>query len=53
MRERLGVLASLLAFLWRERTWWLLPAAIALILVAGLATLGAASPLSPFIYPLF
>jgi hypothetical protein len=53
MRDRLGVLAALLALLWRDRMWWLVPAVLALLVVAMLATLGAATPLAPFIYPLF
>ena len=53
MRERLGVLGALLAFLWRQKAWWLFPAVLALLLVIGLAAIGAATPLAPFIYPLF
>ena len=53
MRERLGVLGALLAFLWQQKAWWLVPAVMAPVLVAGLAALGAASPLAPFVYPLF
>jgi hypothetical protein len=53
MRERVGVLGALAAFLWQQKNWWLMPVAVALVLVAALAALGAATPLAPFIYPLF
>jgi hypothetical protein len=53
VRERLGVMGALLAFLWRQKAWWLVPVVVALLLVGGLAALGAATPLAPFIYPLF
>ena len=53
MKERLGVLGALFGFLWRQKTWWLVPIVVGLMLVGGLAALGAASPLAPFIYPLF
>ena len=53
MRDRVGVMGALFGFLWEQKAWWLFPAVLALVLVAGLAVLGAASPLAPFIYPLF
>jgi membrane glycosyltransferase len=53
MKARMGVLGALMAFLCQQKNWWLAPAVVALILVALLAALGAASPLAPFIYPLF
>jgi len=36
----------------RDRTWWMLPLIILLLLLAGLLTLASiAGPLAPFIYP--
>jgi phosphatidylglycerophosphate synthase len=53
VRDRLGVVGALLAFMWQQKQWWLIPATLCLLLVAVLAVLGASSPLAPFIYPLF
>jgi hypothetical protein len=37
----------------RDRTWWMLPLVLMLLLVAGLlAFVTLAGPLAPFIYPL-
>jgi hypothetical protein len=40
-------------YLIAHRRWWLVPIVLALVLVGVLVALAAASPLSPFIYPLF
>jgi hypothetical protein len=53
VRERVGVVAALFGFLWRQKAWWLFPAMLALLMIIGLVALGAATPLAPFIYPLF
>jgi membrane glycosyltransferase len=51
--RRLGVVGDLLAFLWRERLWWMIPILIALILVALLVVLGSNPAVAPFVYVLF
>lgn len=51
--EHLGVVAQIAGYLWRERAWWLAPTLLALLLIGGLAAVSAASPLAPFLYPLF
>ena len=51
--RRLGVVGELLAFLWRERLWWMIPILIALILVALLVLLGSNPAVAPFVYVLF
>ncbi len=53
MRERVSVLAELFRFIWQQRAWWLIPIVVGLIVVGGIAVLGAATPIGPFIYPLF
>lgn len=53
MRERLSVLVQLLRFAATGRRWWLLPVLIGLFLVGVLSLAGTASPLTPFLYPLF
>jgi hypothetical protein len=40
-------------YLLARKAWWILPIVLALILVFLLAALSAASPLAPFIYPMF
>ena len=51
--RRLGVVGELLAFLWRERLWWMIPILIALVLVALLVVLGSNPAVAPFVYVLF
>ncbi|MFO0869364.1 MAG: DUF5989 family protein [Pirellulales bacterium] len=47
-----GLLADFWDFLRHNKKWWLTPILLALLLVAALVFLSA-SPLAPFIYPLF
>lgn len=49
---RSGLLADLLGLMRRHRRWWLAPLLIVLLLVGVLLVVGA-SPLGPFLYPLF
>ncbi len=51
--RRLGVVGDLLAFLWRERLWWLIPMLITLVLLGLLVAFGGAPAISPFVYLLF
>lgn len=53
LTQRLGILAELLAFLWKRKLYWMLPMVITLIVFALVILFGSASPLSPFIYTLF
>lgn len=53
LKERLGTLGELLAFLWKRKLYWMLPMVITLIVFALVILFGSASPLSPFIYTLF
>ncbi len=49
---RLRVLADLIAFLSRERRYWLLPL-VAILLAIGLLVAALESPIAPLLYPLF
>jgi uncharacterized protein involved in exopolysaccharide biosynthesis len=49
---RSGLLGDLWGMLKRHRKWWLAPVLVVLLLVGLLLVLGA-SPLGPFLYPLF
>jgi len=51
--RRLGVVGELLAFLWRERLWWMIPILLALLAVAALVLLGSSPAVAPFVYVLF
>lgn len=51
--RRLGVLGNLLAFLWRERLWWMIPILVVLVLVGTLVVLGSSPAVAPFVYVLF
>lgn len=53
MVERLFVVAELWRFVRARRLYWLLPTLAALLLVGVILVAAEASPLAPFIYPLF
>ncbi|HZR81921.1 MAG TPA: DUF5989 family protein [Candidatus Binatia bacterium] len=44
---------GLLAFLWRNKIWWLTPAIAVLVLTALLIYFGRSPAASPFTYTLF
>ncbi len=50
---RVSVLAELIAFLWQQRLWWMIPMVVVLVLFGTLMVLAQGSALSPFIYTLF
>ena len=41
------------AYLLAHKRYWLAPIVVAVLIVGGLVALSVASPLSPFIYPMF
>lgn len=51
--ERLTILVEITRMVVRQQRWVLLPAFFVLILVSALVFAVQASPLAPFIYPLF
>ena len=44
---------DLLAFIWENKKWWMIPPIIVLVLFGVLVFLATATPVSPFIYALF
>ena len=55
MRElgaRFGIAGELMAFLWSQKLWWMIPLVMVLLVVAALVALASASAIAPFIYPL-
>lgn len=51
--RRLGVVGELLAFLWRERLWWMIPILLAVLAVAALVLFSSNPVVAPFVYTLF
>ena len=51
--SRAGTLRQLLAFLWQQRLWWLIPMLAVLVLFIALLLFTQSSALSPFVYTLF
>jgi hypothetical protein len=41
------------AFIRHEKKWWMIPLVVVLLLVGALILFSSASPLAPFVYPLF
>lgn len=48
-----GIVKELLAYLWKERLWWMIPMMVILILLGILMYMAQSSPVAPFIYTLF
>ena len=51
--DYLAIPLELLQFFWARKLWWLVPVAIALLLVGLLTVVASSSPVAPFIYTLF
>ncbi len=50
--ERFEIVAELLAFLWTQRLWWMIPLVLVMLLFLGIIAFANATALGPFIYPL-
>ena len=53
IRERVGILAELWAFMRVRKKWWLAPIVLMLVLLGLLVILTQGSAVAPFIYTLF
>jgi len=51
--RRLGIAGELLAFLARNKRWWIMPIIVVLLLIGVLLILAQSSVIAPFIYSLF
>jgi hypothetical protein len=49
---RFGIAGELMAFLWSQKLWWMIPLVVVLLLIAALVALASSSMIAPFIYPL-
>lgn len=47
------IFKEFLLFLRQEKKWWLFPLVFILLVLGVLLVFSAASPLAPFLYPLF
>jgi len=50
---KLQIVGEYLSFLRQNKKWWLLPIALALLLLGALVLFTQGSPLAPFIYSIF
>ena len=53
MQNRFGIFGELLAFLWAQKLWWMIPMILILVLFAFLLIFASQSGLAPFVYTLF
>jgi len=51
--SKLRIVGEYLRFLRQQKKWWVLPIAIALLLLGAIIVLTQGSALAPFIYALF
>jgi hypothetical protein len=49
---RFGIAGELMAFLWSQKLWWMIPLVLMLLLIALMVAFASATTLAPFIYPL-
>jgi hypothetical protein len=52
LADKFGIAGELMAFLWSQRLWWMIPLVTMLLLIAALVAFASATALAPFIYPL-
>jgi hypothetical protein len=53
MQDRFGIFGELLAFLWAQKLWWIIPMVVVLVLFAFLLIFAGNTGLAPFVYTLF
>ncbi len=53
LKNRLGIVGELFAFLWARKLWWMIPMVSVLLLLGGLIVMAGSTPLGPFIYTFF
>ena len=49
----MALVGELAAFMWMNKRWWLMPAVIALLVLACLIVFAETSALAPFLYTVF
>lgn len=53
MKDRFGIFGELIAFLWAQKLWWIIPMVVVLALFAFLMIFANSTGLAPFVYTLF
>ncbi len=53
VQDRFGIFGELVAFLWAQKLWWIIPMIIVLVLFAFLLIFAQGTGLAPFVYTLF
>jgi len=51
--RRVGIMQELLAFLWAQKLWWLMPMVFVLLVLGIFLVFAQSSAIAPFIYTLF
>ncbi|MGB9006865.1 MAG: DUF5989 family protein [Candidatus Aminicenantales bacterium] len=51
--SKISILGEFLAFLWKQKLWWLIPLIVLLLLIGFLLLFAQSSAIAPFIYSLF
>jgi hypothetical protein len=50
--ERFEIAAELMAFLWAQKLWWMIPLVLMMLFMLFILAFANATALGPFIYPL-
>ena len=53
MGRKIGIAGEMLAFLWHNKMWWMMPLVFVLLVTGLLIVFGSATGVGPFIYTLF
>ena len=53
MQDRFGIFGELIAFLWSQKLWWIIPMVIVLVIFAFVLIFAQGTGLAPFVYTLF
>lgn len=53
LQDRFGIFGELIAFLWAQKLWWIIPMVVVLMLFAAILIFAQGTGLAPFVYTLF
>ena len=52
-KDKFGIGAELLSFLWHRKLWWMIPLVAVLVFFGIIIVVGSATGVGPFIYTIF